>query len=363
MADHPAKITEDSEQPARGLTKQSDAGDDRSRMAAQKSIAEVHADRTLSRRAPEISMIGLGQLFFGPVEELLIESLLQTTQRGGEYLKPTIAIATYSGRWWNPIGGNAMWLDRSRSFVTDAIGISQSVNSVMSPEDLVNKLIALSTRKGVKLGDVIVSTHGSPGWIQFGSDSYAVDEPDNVTQFARLRPYLHPKARIIFSGCEIGSRADEAIQNVADVTGVETIAFKWYQLGSLYGLGPYVDKKHKPDDSDELVSRLTKAIENNPSAANVYVKRGDAFYSIWRLTEAIGDYTSAIRINAKNDDIYLKRGNAYTWLRQYQNGIDDYTRAIALNPGMKVYYLQRAFAYEKMGRNDLAKKDRDAAQH
>ena len=52
----------------------------------------------------------------------------------------------------------------------------------------------------------------------------------------------------------------------------------------------------------------------------------------------------------------------YLELAQYQKAIDDYSQVIELNPKDGYAYYCRAEAYEKLGKKDLAEKDKEMAE-
>lgn len=154
------------------------------------------------------------------------------------------------------------------------------------------------------------------------------------------------------------------------------------------------------DKLNDAYADFTKAIQLEPRHYPAYKRRARLNYERGKLDEALKDYTSAekvspnlieraeiIKLKAKMHSSMKKydlaiidltqsmafdrtahalmlRGNQYYSIKQYKKAVDDYTEAISLNsPKLQErLYTMRADAYEKMGRFDLAKKDRKDAK-
>ncbi|MBA3991937.1 MAG: hypothetical protein C0469_00320 [Cyanobacteria bacterium DS2.3.42] len=78
---------------------------------------------------------------------------------------------------------------------------------------------------------------------------------------------------------------------------------------------------------------------------------------------AIADMTQSLALDRTPHGLML-RGNQYFALKQYKKAVDDYTEAISMrSPKLQDrLFTMRADAYEKMGRFDLAKKDKKSAK-
>jgi len=151
------------------------------------------------------------------------------------------------------------------------------------------------------------------------------------------------------------------------------------------------------DKLNEAYGDFTKAIQFDPKHFPAFKHRARLNYERGKLDEAINDYSSAEKIvvgnsseraevlrmkakmhsSMKKYDLAIEdlsqslalartpsslmlRGNQYYSMRQYKKAVDDYTEAISMNVPkfQERLYTMRADAYEKMGRFDLAKKDR-----
>lgn len=73
--------------------------------------------------------------------------------------------------------------------------------------------------------------------------------------------------------------------------------------------------------------------------------------------EAIKSLNGLVAHNKQDDAGYLNRARAYESMGRHKEAIADFTKAFELQPS-KIALKERAAAYEKMGRKDLADKDR-----
>ena len=92
-----------------------------------------------------------------------------------------------------------------------------------------------------------------------------------------------------------------------------------------------------------------KAIELNPNDADVYCRRGDAYYEMDEYGEAIVDYSKAIQLNPDYADACASRGCAYLELGEYNKAIADHNKAIELAPNDALAYYNRGLAYHEKG--------------
>ena len=154
------------------------------------------------------------------------------------------------------------------------------------------------------------------------------------------------------------------------------------------------------DKLPEAYADFTRAIQLEPRHYPAYKRRGRLNYERGKIEEAIKDYKIAesictnavekaeiIKMQAKMhstikkynlaiDDLtrslafervpqtLMVRGNQYYSVGAYKKAVDDYTEAIAAKmPKLQErLYTMRADAYEKLGRFDLARKDRKSAK-
>ncbi|BCL35495.1 hypothetical protein NSMS1_19420 [Nostoc sp. MS1] len=105
------------------------------------------------------------------------------------------------------------------------------------------------------------------------------------------------------------------------------------------------------------INNYTQALQLNKYDAELYYKRGLAYYQLGDYEQAIADYSQAININLHDAKSYHKRGLALSQLAAYEAAIEDYTQAIRINPHAAVVYRNRAEARSHLGDNQGAIED------
>ncbi|BAY40965.1 TPR repeat protein [Nostoc sp. NIES-2111] len=105
------------------------------------------------------------------------------------------------------------------------------------------------------------------------------------------------------------------------------------------------------------IKNYTQALQLNSNDAELYYKRGLAYYQLGDYEQAITDYSQAININLHDAKSYHKRGLALSQLAAYEAAIADYTQAIRINPHTAVVYRNRAEARSHLGDNQGAIED------
>jgi tetratricopeptide (TPR) repeat protein len=95
----------------------------------------------------------------------------------------------------------------------------------------------------------------------------------------------------------------------------------------------------------KAIKDYTKAIENDPDFKEAYYNRGLARFAKKEYNKAIDDYTKIINVKPKYADVYYyDRGNAYKAIKEYEKAIDDYTEAIKKNPTFENAFYNRGLA-------------------
>lgn len=105
------------------------------------------------------------------------------------------------------------------------------------------------------------------------------------------------------------------------------------------------------------INNYNQALQLNAGDAELYYKRGLAYYQLGEYETAIADYSQAININLHDAKSYHKRGLALSQLAAYEAAIADYTQAIKINPHAAVVYRNRAEARSHLGDNQGAIED------
>jgi len=103
-------------------------------------------------------------------------------------------------------------------------------------------------------------------------------------------------------------------------------------------------------DFDEAILKFNKSIKINPKDADLYLGRGNTWYSKTKYQKAINNYTQAIENHKDFKEAYYNRGLAYFALKEYDKAVSDYTKVIKLKPKYaENYYHIRGNAWKAQG--------------
>lgn len=120
-------------------------------------------------------------------------------------------------------------------------------------------------------------------------------------------------------------------------------------------LQAYLQGKTEFDDYSQVIS-LT------PKDAAAYNNRGWLYALARQYRKAQDDASKAITLEPKMAAGYDTLGYALAGLGDYKGAVDAYEVAIKLAPSDGEQYVHRAQAYDKLGKHDLAEKDRAKAK-
>jgi tetratricopeptide (TPR) repeat protein len=113
----------------------------------------------------------------------------------------------------------------------------------------------------------------------------------------------------------------------------------------------YVIKLEQPDE------KISKRVLAQKHRAEIFALKNKHLEAIRELTDAL-----KARTNDDEDELLWLRGQQYAQLKMYEKAIADYTSAIDSAPEFAGAYEARSAAYEKIGKTELAQKDRLKAQ-
>lgn len=108
-------------------------------------------------------------------------------------------------------------------------------------------------------------------------------------------------------------------------------------------------------------SASIKYAKDPENKAEMYKNRGKMYANLGKHDLALADLTMSVNLEPFSArSALLLRGNEYYATKQYQKAVDDYTKSISYgdNKAQDRLYALRASAYEKLGKQDLARKDR-----
>jgi hypothetical protein len=148
------------------------------------------------------------------------------------------------------------------------------------------------------------------------------------------------KALSLWDG-EKYNASEKAIEYLNNAIKLEpSYAEAYYNRGNAY---------NKPGQYNRAIEDFNEAIRLNPYYALAYVNRGNAYLKLEQYDRAIKDFNEAIRLNSGYAEAYYNRGLAYFNLKQYARTIEDCNEAIRLNPYFALAYNNRAIAYFNQG--------------
>lgn len=101
----------------------------------------------------------------------------------------------------------------------------------------------------------------------------------------------------------------------------------------------------KYTDSGRAIEYLDHAIELQQTNAELYNKRGNAYYNISQYYLAIDDFGRAVNMSPKYAAAYNNRAGVYVRIGEYQLAVENYNEAIRLNPNHAVFYNNRGVIY------------------
>ena len=117
---------------------------------------------------------------------------------------------------------------------------------------------------------------------------------------------------------------------------------------------PYSSMDRDPDEQQYIVAEMTEIIKHDPTNAQAYFRRGNAWSNLYHYAQAKHDLDRAIELEPGNALAYNNRGIASLCTGDPEAAIDDLCRAIALDPAYRAAYHNRGLAYSEVGKLDEA---------
>jgi tetratricopeptide (TPR) repeat protein len=105
-----------------------------------------------------------------------------------------------------------------------------------------------------------------------------------------------------------------------------------------------------------------KSLELKPHDTDNRTRHAHALTKLKDYAGAIREYDTILKQTPEDDDVWRRRGDAELLQGDYKAAAGSYSKAIGYDPDVGWYFHYRAVAYEKLGKTDLAAKDRGRAQ-
>lgn len=117
----------------------------------------------------------------------------------------------------------------------------------------------------------------------------------------------------------------------------------------------YLDLK----DNQAAIETYTKAL-NIETIPYLLTQRAWLYKEAKEFQKSLADFSKYLEFYPDNTELLLERAKIYRELGEFQNAIDDCTKAIQIHVSKELLE-ERAINYERIGKVDLAKKDRSKA--
>ncbi|MBK8967738.1 MAG: tetratricopeptide repeat protein [Lewinellaceae bacterium] len=108
---------------------------------------------------------------------------------------------------------------------------------------------------------------------------------------------------------------------------------------------------------DEAAYHYSEALKYDPNTVEAYNGRGQAYFNLKKIPEALDDFTNAIQAGLVSPKLFLNRGKCLVMLNRPQEAIPDLNRSIELEAQAPEAFYFRAVAHEKSGMPDRALQD------
>ncbi|MDF5713273.1 MAG: tetratricopeptide repeat protein [Rhizonema sp. NSF051] len=111
----------------------------------------------------------------------------------------------------------------------------------------------------------------------------------------------------------------------------------------------------------EAITYITAAIAIDPNYSEYYNLRGNLYFNIGCLDDALNDYFQAIQLSAPYPEVWANLGQCYRRLEEFNKAVDAYSNALDLQPNEFSVLVARAQVLEILGEEDKALLDYNAA--
>ncbi|MEO6758874.1 MAG: tetratricopeptide repeat protein, partial [Saprospiraceae bacterium] len=110
-------------------------------------------------------------------------------------------------------------------------------------------------------------------------------------------------------------------------------------------------------DNPGAVQHYSEALKYDSATVEAYNGRGQAYFGLRKIPEALADFDAAIRSGIVTPKLFLNRGKCLVILSRPAEAIPDLSRSLELEPKAAEAYYFRAVAYDKTGAPDKALAD------
>ena len=126
----------------------------------------------------------------------------------------------------------------------------------------------------------------------------------------------------------------------------ESFHYAYQQLGFSY-------LNWQPNDFDEAIENMNKALELVPMSGRAYINLGDALRGGSKLEMARDKYTKAIELDSVNALAYLKRAHANLFLDDITSAKSDYQKAVQLADDINLVIYSNYAAFTEIYKGNM----------
>jgi tetratricopeptide (TPR) repeat protein len=110
-------------------------------------------------------------------------------------------------------------------------------------------------------------------------------------------------------------------------------------------------------NNDVAVADVSKAISIDPTIMRAFYARANYYQELGKPAQAAEDYTQCIKLDPTAFKSYRQRAACYVEMKEFQKAAQDLTKMIGMHEHCE-WHRARSHCYEKLGKKDLAAKDR-----
>lgn len=189
-------------------------------------------------------------------------------------------------------------------------------------------------------------------YARSGKFKLALKWMDNALLCVPPDPFIYKSRARIYSEIKRDKEAVADFERFAQLLPQKALEPENMELGALcYQRNGQVDKAIKIYDT---------LWAGNKSLAWP-LKKAACYAQVGKDKEAIGVYSLVIKESPNDEIALLERGKLLAKLGQNKEAIRDFSTALETTPTSSIY-LERAKLYDKLGKPELAKRDRDKAK-
>jgi tetratricopeptide (TPR) repeat protein len=183
---------------------------------------------------------------------------------------------------------------------------------------------------------------------------------ENLTTAINISPTdknLYKARAVIY--VSIGEK-EKALEDYRTISKLEPESIVCY-----FQQGQVLESMKKFDEACAVYKRMLRLDERKskvPLKAIAFKRLAVLRGASGNHKEAIAYLTEAAKFDVEDDEPLRMRGIEYMKMQQYDKALADFDEAIAIAPESGSNFSARADAYDKLGKPELAKRDRDEAK-